>query len=132
MTSWSPISIGWPKSREAPEPAVSNGQVLTVPDFGSWTSAITFVADSRIAYRGRDIGGLIETCAIEDLVWLLLVGSDPTTDQLDAIRRAVVAAADHGVAAPSTAVARTSRVKAVLPARNIVVATAASRSSERR
>jgi citrate synthase len=40
-------------------------------------------------------------------VWLLLAGSEPTDEQSDAMRRVLVAACDHGLAAPSIAAART-------------------------
>jgi len=40
-------------------------------------------------------------------VWLLLAGAAPTPGQEDAIRRVLVAACDHGLAAPSIAAART-------------------------
>jgi citrate synthase len=40
-------------------------------------------------------------------VWLLFTGAPPTPGQEDALRRVLVAACDHGLAAPSIAAART-------------------------
>lgn len=40
-------------------------------------------------------------------VWLLITGQAPSAEQEDALRRVLVAACDHGLAAPSIAAART-------------------------
>ena len=71
-----------------------------------WQTGITRIEPDVIAYRGVPIGEVIESWGFPATIWLLLDGSEPTAEQEDAIRRALVAACDHGVAAPSTATAR--------------------------
>lgn len=71
-----------------------------------WQTAITRIEPNVIAYRGVPIDEVIESWSFPATIWLLLDGRSPTEAQEDAIRRALVAACDHGVAAPSTATAR--------------------------
>jgi len=80
---------------------------IEVPDLSRWKTAVTYVADSEIRYRGHSIEGLIADASVSEVIWLLIVGSTPTAQQSDAMRRAVIAAADHGLAAPSIVAART-------------------------
>jgi len=77
-----------------------------VPDLKVWNTSITEIADSSISYRGLPIGPLIENGELSSMLWLLLFGGDPTPGQSDALRRAIIAALDHGVTAPSTLAAR--------------------------
>lgn len=77
-----------------------------MPDLSRWRTSVTEIADSRIAYRGRLVGQLIEHESLEGVVWTLLFGGEPTEAQQDALRRAMIAALDHGLAAPSTTTAR--------------------------
>ena len=50
---------------------------------------------------------MIDSWSFPATVWLLLAGSAPDAGQEDALRRVLVAACDHGLAAPSIAAART-------------------------
>lgn len=77
-----------------------------MPDLTSWVTSITRVEDSVIEYRGRPIQEIISELSFEELVWLLLTGKDATEPQRTAIRYSLLAAADHGLAAPSVASAR--------------------------
>lgn len=62
---------------------------------------------NEISYRGTRIEGIIDSWSFPATVWLLLGGTKPSPGQEDAIRRVLVAACDHGLAAPSIAAART-------------------------
>jgi citrate synthase len=77
------------------------------PTFDSWRTGITLIEPSVIRYRGVEIDEVIESWSFPATVWLLLVGSKPNSGQEDAIKRVLVAACDHGLAAPSIAAART-------------------------
>jgi citrate synthase len=76
------------------------------PTLEHWTTAITEVQPNSIAYRGVPIQEVIDSWGFPETIWLLIDGRRPTSDQQDALRRALVAACDHGVAAPSTVTAR--------------------------
>jgi citrate synthase len=77
------------------------------PTLESWRTAITLIRPNEISYRGVPIDQVIASWSFPATVWLLLAGSPPTPGQEDAIRRVLVAACDHGLAAPSIAAART-------------------------
>jgi citrate synthase len=77
-----------------------------MPSTERWVTRITRVADSEIAYRGVPIADLMEGWSLPAAAWLLIVGRPPSEAQEDALRRSLIAAADHGVAAPSIVAAR--------------------------
>jgi citrate synthase len=77
------------------------------PSLESWRTGVTLIRPNEIHYRGEPIEDIIESWSFPATVWLLLVGSPPDSGQEDAIRRVLVAACDHGLAAPSIAAART-------------------------
>lgn len=77
-----------------------------MPDLSEWNTAITEVADSTINYRGTPISGLIDDGDLASTLWLVLFGTTPGPGQADAFRRALIAALDHSVMAPSTLAAR--------------------------
>ncbi len=77
------------------------------PTLESWRTAVTLIRPNEIHYRGTAIEDIIESWSFPATVWLLLAGSPPDSGQEDAIRRVLVAACDHGLAAPSIAAART-------------------------
>jgi citrate synthase len=77
------------------------------PTLEAWQTGITFIEPDVIRYRGMPIGEVIDHWSFPATVWLLLAGSPPDVGQEDAMRRALVAACDHGLAAPSIAAART-------------------------
>lgn len=77
------------------------------PTLESWRTAITLIKPNEIHYRGTAIEEIIDSWSFPATVWLLLAGTPPNAGQEDAIRRVLVAACDHGLAAPSIAAART-------------------------
>jgi citrate synthase len=77
------------------------------PTLESWETGITLIKPDEIRYRGVAIDEVIDSWSFPATVWLLLVGAPPAPGQEDAIRRVLVAACDHGLAAPSIAAART-------------------------
>jgi citrate synthase len=79
----------------------------TRPTLESWTTGVTLIKPNEIRYRGVAIDEIIESWSFPATVWLLLSGTAPSAGQEDAIRRVLVAACDHGLAAPSIAAART-------------------------
>jgi citrate synthase len=81
--------------------------VTTRPTLESWRTAVTLIRPNEIRYRGEPIDEIIESWSFPATVWLLLAGDAPSPGQEDAIRRVLVAACDHGLAAPSIAAART-------------------------
>jgi citrate synthase len=77
------------------------------PTLESWRTGVTLIEPNVIRYRGKPIEEIIESWSFPATVWLLLTGDTPSAGQEDAIRRVLVAACDHGLAAPSIAAART-------------------------
>lgn len=77
-----------------------------MPDLDTWDTAVTEIAPGSIVYRGTPVGEAIENTELAAAMWLVLFGGTPTPGGIDAVRRAVVAALDHGVAAPSTLATR--------------------------
>lgn len=77
------------------------------PTLESWRTGITLIRPNEIHYRGVPIDEIIESWSFPATVWLLLTGAAPSVGQEDAIKRVLVAACDHGLAAPSIAAART-------------------------
>ncbi len=77
-----------------------------MPDLNSWNTDVTEIASGVIAYRGEPISDVIEHADLANAIWLVLFGRESTPGGVDALRRALIAALDHGVAAPSTLVAR--------------------------
>jgi citrate synthase len=77
------------------------------PTLESWRTGITLIRPDEIHYRGVPIDEIIESWSFPATVWLLLAGRAPDAGQEDAIKRVLVAACDHGLAAPSIAAART-------------------------
>jgi citrate synthase len=87
-----------------------------MPDLGSWDTSITQIDNGLIAYRGQRVEGLIEDGDLASTLWLVLFGTTPTPGQSDAVRRALIAALDHGPAAPSTLAARaTASTRSSIP-----------------
>jgi citrate synthase len=87
-----------------------------MPDLSRWDTSVTEIADSRIAYRGKPIEPFIAEGSLADTLWLVLFGTEPHEGQADALRRALIAALDHGPAAPSTLAARaTASTRSSIP-----------------
>jgi citrate synthase len=66
------------------------------------------VEPGKISYRGTPIEEVMDSWGFPGTVWLLITGQAPSAEQEDALRRVLVAACDHGLAAPSIAAARTT------------------------
>lgn len=77
-----------------------------MPDLDSWHTSVTEIAPGSISYRGTPVGDVMADSELAAALWLVLFGGTPTPGGLDAFRRAMIAALDHGVAAPSTLAAR--------------------------
>jgi citrate synthase len=77
------------------------------PTLEAWQTGITFIEPDVVRYRGVPIDDVIDQWSFPATVWLLLAGTPPDGGQEDAVRRVLVAACDHGLAAPSIAAART-------------------------
>lgn len=77
------------------------------PTLEHWDTGITLIEPGTIVYRGTSIEEIIEDWSFPATVWLLMAGTAPSEGQEDALRRVLVAACDHGLAAPSIAAART-------------------------
>lgn len=77
------------------------------PTLEHWDTGITLIEPGTIVYRGTPIQEIIEDWSFPATVWLLMAGTAPSEGQEDALRRVLVAACDHGLAAPSIAAART-------------------------
>ena len=77
------------------------------PTLEHWDTGITLIEPGTIVYRGTPIEEIIEDWSFPATVWLLMAGTAPSEGQEDALRRVLVAACDHGLAAPSIAAART-------------------------
>jgi citrate synthase len=79
---------------------------MTRPTTEAWRTKITNIADGVISYRGTPVQSLIENGTFEGVIALLLLGASQPPEIEDALRRALIAAADHGLAAPSIATSR--------------------------
>lgn len=77
------------------------------PTLEHWDTGITLIEPGMIVYRGTPIEEIIEGWSFPATVWLLMAGTAASEGQEDALRRVLVAACDHGLAAPSIAAART-------------------------
>lgn len=90
------------------------GQDATGPDPVSglqrvtewWSTAVSDIRPGVIRLRGYQIEELIENASLPEVIWLLLRGELPRTDQAALLNKALVAAVDHGPQAPSIAAAR--------------------------
>jgi citrate synthase len=71
-----------------------------------WATAITRMSPGVIELRGRPIQDLIGAVGFVDMIWLLLRGDLPSTQEASLLEAALVAGVDHGPHAPSIAVAR--------------------------
>lgn len=73
---------------------------------GWWRTAIVDTSTDEIRFRGRPIEDLIGNFSIADLLWFMVMGSEPEPERSRLLEAFVVAAADFGPRAPSIAVAR--------------------------
>ena len=71
-----------------------------------WTTSIIDMRPGVIRLRGYPVEQLIGGASFVDMIWLMVRGDLPTTDQSALLELALVAAVDHGPQAPSIAAAR--------------------------
>ncbi len=71
-----------------------------------WRTSIIDMEPGRIELRGHPIQDLIGGIGFAEMIWLMVRGDRPTSDQLKLFEAALVAAVDHGPQAPSIAAAR--------------------------
>ncbi len=71
-----------------------------------WSTAIADIAPGRIAFRGYPIEQLIGAVSFPAMIWLMLRGELPSSEQEQLLQAALVASVDHGPHAPSIAISR--------------------------
>lgn len=71
-----------------------------------WKTAIIDMEPGRIHLRGHPIQDLIGHVSFPEMIWLMVRGDRPTTEQATLFEAALVSAVDHGPQAPSIAAAR--------------------------
>lgn len=71
-----------------------------------WKTAIIDMEPGRIELRGFPIQDLIGNVSFPEMIWLMVRGDKPTSDQAKLFEAALVSAVDHGPQAPSIAAAR--------------------------
>lgn len=71
-----------------------------------WRTSICDISPGQIAFRGYPIQNLIGRVSFPAMIWLMLRGELPTTDQERLLEGALVASVDHGPQAPSIAISR--------------------------
>lgn len=71
-----------------------------------WRTSIIDMKPGQIAFRGQQIQDLIGTVSFPQMIWLMVVGTQPTPEQAKLFEAALVAGVDHGPQAPSIAAAR--------------------------
>ena len=71
-----------------------------------WRTAIIDMAPGQISFRGRPIETLIGNISFGQMIWLMLCGEMPSSEEAKLLECALVAGVDHGPQAPSIAAAR--------------------------
>lgn len=71
-----------------------------------WRTSIIDMEPGKISFRGHAIEDLIGNLSFSQMIWLMLRGNIPSTEQAKLLECALVAAVDHGPQAPSIAAAR--------------------------
>jgi citrate synthase len=71
-----------------------------------WGTAVSRIEPNLIELRGTPVQELIGHIGFGAMIWFLLRGSPPTSEQAALLEAALVAGVDHGPHAPSIAVAR--------------------------
>ena len=71
-----------------------------------WRTAIIDMEPGRIAFRGHPVQELIGNVSFVQMIWLMMRGDLPGTDQAALLEAALVAGVDHGPQAPSIAASR--------------------------
>ena len=71
-----------------------------------WSTAVSDIEPGEIRFRGYPIEQLIGRVSFPQMIWLMVRGDLPSTNEAGLLERALVAAVDHGPQAPSIAAAR--------------------------
>lgn len=71
-----------------------------------WRTSIIDMEPGKIAFRGHPIQELIGAVSFAQMIWLMVRGTMPTTEEAKLLECALVAGVDHGPQAPSIAAAR--------------------------
>ena len=71
-----------------------------------WETSIIDIHPGKIAIRGYPVEELIGRVRFPEMIWLMLRGELPTSEQADLLEAAMVPSVDHGPQAPSIAIAR--------------------------
>ena len=71
-----------------------------------WRTKIIKMEPGKINLRGTPIQDLIGEIGFSEMIWLMVRGDRPTSEQLTLFQAALVSAVDHGPQAPSIAAAR--------------------------
>src|SRR3954454_25005760 len=71
-----------------------------------WGTAVSRIEPNIIELRGIPVQDLIGTTRFGAMIWLMVRGDLPTSEQARLLEAALIAGVDHGPHAPSIAVAR--------------------------
>lgn len=71
-----------------------------------WSTAISDISPGVIRLRDHDIVELLEGWDLVSVIWLMVRGTVPSTEEAALLQAAMVASVDHGPQAPSIAAAR--------------------------
>src|SRR5437016_6425923 len=71
-----------------------------------WETSIIDIHPGKIAIRGYPVEELIGRVRFPEMIWLMLRGELPTSEQADLLEAAMVPSVDHGPQAPSIAISR--------------------------
>ena len=84
----------------------TNADQLVAEASAWWDTAIIDIHPGRIAIRGYPIEELIGRVRFPEMIWLMLRGELPTSDEAELLEAALVPGVDHGPHAPSIAISR--------------------------
>ncbi|MBI3335766.1 MAG: citryl-CoA lyase [Candidatus Portnoybacteria bacterium] len=73
-----------------------------------WRTSISTHKNGDLYVRGKALGELIETRSFSEVAFLLLKGTLPTEKENKLFNAMLVSMSEHGIAAPSTFIARTA------------------------
>lgn len=71
-----------------------------------WATSVSKIGPGTIELRGHPIQELLAERSFTEVMWLLVIGTEPSPQRLRLLEAALVAAVDHGPQAPSIASAR--------------------------
>lgn len=79
---------------------------MTTEDQTWWRTSIVNHTEGSITIRGRPLETLIGEYSVADLLWLLVIGSEPEPDRSRLLEAVMVAGATFGPRSPSIAIGR--------------------------